>query len=379
MAQILYVYIDVLSVIILAFILYRLARSGYFTANERSFSRVVANVIVVLALDAIAELASGTCYQVSIIANPTFLIWTGVVGYLWLCYAKESVTNDEFSRRARVLLAVPLLVNVILCYSSIWTGWIFWIDPSTILYHRGALYPLQAVLSTFYLVFSAVFIIKSLIQEPSPRKRQETSTLLAFLLLPAIGCLLGYLFYGVPFMWPLTTIAILIIFVNFQEFSISTDGLTGLNNRRRFEIRAEMLFKDDDSHPVTLLLMDVDRFKSINDTYGHRTGDAALVEVSSILKRNVGDHRLLISRYGGDEFAILGRFDSDDGAEKLKARIAEVFEERNRGTKAPYRLVLSIGIGRSDEHITTVDALVTSADKKLYEEKRAHYGKSPAR
>jgi diguanylate cyclase (GGDEF)-like protein len=122
-----------------------------------------------------------------------------------------------------------------------------------------------------------------------------------------------------------------------------------------------------------LLLMDIDRFKSINDTYGHYSGDEALVEIATLLKRIVGGRRLLISRYGGDEFLIAGDFIGDEDEHGLKRQILEVVAQRNRTTKTPYPLMLSIGTAHMDKGCTlTFDQMIALADVELYAEKVAH-------
>jgi diguanylate cyclase (GGDEF)-like protein len=376
-----YAYLNILCVAILAFILFRMMRSAYLSDARRTLSRVVANLIVVLAMSAVAILASGNNLPLSLFANSTFLFWTGVTGLSWLRYTEATLDREERPRIQRLVEALPVMLLAIACYASVWTGWVFTVDPVTIAYHRGPLHFLQTTFAGFYLVASAALTLRAFVRETSPQRRRELLTLLAFFILPALGTILDIFVYGIPFTWTLCTVAVVMVFSNFQEYSISTDGLTGLNNRRQFESRACAMVEDaTPSSPVFLLLMDVDGFKSINDFYGHRAGDAALVQVADLLKEVADNRHVVISRYGGDEFAFLGNLPSRAEAEKLKREVVETFERHDRESKAPYHLRLSIGIAQAGTGAAqTVDELVNAADRELYAEKATHLAGSRGR
>lgn len=364
-------------IIMLGFILFRMTRSAYLNDSNRSFSQVVASLIVVLALDAIASTASGTSLVISLIANSSFLFWTGVTGLSWFHYTEIALERAERTRTRRVIEFIPVTILAVICFASIWTGWVFTVDPETVIYHRGPFHFAQVALAAFYLITAAGLTLREFSRTKSVQRRRELMTLIMFSLMTAIGSILDVFIYGIPFTWTLCTVGAVMVFVNYQEYSISTDGLTGLNNRRHFESHALAMVEEANAeHPVFLLLMDIDGFKAINDVHGHRMGDAALVQVASILKRVVGDRHILIARYGGDEFALLGELPSEADAVALKAKIGAEFDEYDRNTTNPYHLKTSIGVAWTDGSKTkTVDDLVNLADKRLYSEKSAHLGK----
>lgn len=101
-------------------------------------------------------------------------------------------------------------------------------------------------------------------------------------------------------------ISMLLLYIICQEQLISTDPLTGLNNRNRFETYMLSLFSNvDQAEDVYLLMMDADGFKQINDRYGHVEGDHALQVISAALKEVCSASGGFIARYGGDEFVVL--------------------------------------------------------------------------
>jgi two-component system, cell cycle response regulator len=150
-----------------------------------------------------------------------------------------------------------------------------------------------------------------------------------------------------------------------------TDPLTHLYNRRHFETLIENEFAGTVRYksPATCLMIDVDYFKSINDEYGHRTGDIVLKEISNIIKsclRKVDN----VARWGGEEFvALLTRTKKEDSyaaAERILNTISGyTFTGVNR------RITVSIGIASiPDPSIDTAEKLVDASDIALYEAKR---------
>jgi diguanylate cyclase (GGDEF) domain len=153
----------------------------------------------------------------------------------------------------------------------------------------------------------------------------------------------------------------------YAQLSI-TDTLTGLLNRRYIEERlAEEINRSDRSGaPVTLLMLDVDEFKSYNDRYGHPAGDEALEMIGHILRENLRGADVA-ARYGGEEFSVLLPETSVEEAEAIAERIRRHVEV----TKFPKRKVtVSIGIAPLGGNVNTVKELVKAADLALYEAKR---------
>ncbi|MCD9032449.1 diguanylate cyclase [Luteimonas sp. Y-2-2-4F] len=151
-----------------------------------------------------------------------------------------------------------------------------------------------------------------------------------------------------------------------------TDSLIQLPNRRHFESRAqhEFLRYRRTGRPITLVLIDVDRFKEVNDRYGHGMGDRVLERVARILERTVRDIDMP-ARYGGDEFAMLL---VDTGGEDA-ARIAERARDLVRGMRFDDHpdlcCSLSIGIAELTDDVHTLEQWMSAADAALYRAKAA--------
>ena len=151
------------------------------------------------------------------------------------------------------------------------------------------------------------------------------------------------------------------------------DDLTGLYNRRGFSDLGEQYLKlaRRASRGVALVYMDLDRFKTINDTLGHHVGDRALIKLSDILKASFRRSDI-IARMGGDEFAVLAVEATSDGATMLVNRLRERIDDFNQAHRDSYQLAVSIGMARHDgEDRVRLEDLLTQADAAMYEEKRA--------
>lgn len=153
-----------------------------------------------------------------------------------------------------------------------------------------------------------------------------------------------------------------------QELA-STDGMTGLANHRAFQeqLRSELKIADTTGRPLALLLMDVDQFKTYNDTFGHPAGDEVLRSLARLIQENMRTEDYA-ARYGGEEFAIL--------LPGTTERAAFEIAERIRGVVADYpfpcrRVTLSIGVARYDAPKMPPEKFVARADEALYTAKHA--------
>lgn len=155
------------------------------------------------------------------------------------------------------------------------------------------------------------------------------------------------------------------------EQSSRLDTLTGLLNRRAlFEI-SELLFSQAQRHqyPVTVMFLDLDKFKTINDSYGHSVGDQVLGECSAILKHTVRSADVA-ARFGGDEFVLLLPDTTLDQAELAARRIQE-----RVGTYAQasgYEFSITIGMGEAPRHGNRLERLLQRVDAAMYQGKTNH-------
>jgi diguanylate cyclase len=154
-----------------------------------------------------------------------------------------------------------------------------------------------------------------------------------------------------------------------------TDGLTGLLNRRGWEERAEGLFANAQRYqqPMTLMMLDIDHFKRINDTHGHEVGDMALKLFARLLResRRTGD---LVGRLGGEEFCIVLANTHKSACYGFDQRLRSVLSQRAE-QELGFPMDFSAGVAVLKDGDGTLTGLLARADAALYEAKRQGRGR----
>jgi diguanylate cyclase (GGDEF)-like protein len=184
-------------------------------------------------------------------------------------------------------------------------------------------------------------------------------------------------------LWIAVTSAILVVFLlvirlrrqsdrlSAQLIALArADPLTGLVNRRGFEeaLRHARVRHLRDNRPVSLMAIDIDRFKDVNDTWGHPAGDAVLQELARLLAGffRSGD---VVARVGGEEFAVLlGACDADEARRRAQSLLRRVREDSG---KWEHGITVSIGVATVPDHVDDLVGLHRCADSALYRAKKA--------
>jgi diguanylate cyclase (GGDEF)-like protein len=154
-----------------------------------------------------------------------------------------------------------------------------------------------------------------------------------------------------------------------------TDELTGLYNRRGFIALAERQLKlgRRSGRGMLLFVMDVDRMKHINDSFGHLEGDRALKRTAEVLEQTFRDSDV-VARLGGDEFGVLAVEASGHSEATITARLFECLKS-SCAKESRYQISLSLGLARFDSGSrTSIGELMAKADQAMYEHKRRRSG-----
>lgn len=158
-----------------------------------------------------------------------------------------------------------------------------------------------------------------------------------------------------------------------------TDEVTGLFNQRKLIEDLELYTGrfQHDNIGFSLLFVDIDYFKNVNDQYGHVVGSQLLVDMAAILKKQLRSSDL-VYRYGGDEFIVLLPRSSVEETKKIALRISESVKSADftiQETGEKYKLSLSIGVAQFPQDATSVKGIIDFADKMMYMSKKSGRGK----
>lgn len=293
--------------------------------------------------------------------NPTLPI-------LWFVYVHCNIYHvEDKTKKLFVPLILLFFTNAVLVILSQFYGWFYYIDKANI-YHRGDYYLASASISIALIIMSFVLMLKN-------RTNIEKSLflpLMIFGLIPTIAIIFQIIFYGLSLMLSGVSISLLVAFINIQIKNMYTDYLTGVCNRNKLEIiLKEKIESSSKGKSFSALMIDLNNFKSINDTYGHDVGDNALKVTAKLLSSclRANDY---VSRFGGDEFYVVVDICDEERLKALISRIKNCFKSYNYDSGLPYKLSFSMGYAIYDynSHMT-VEEFQKQLDELLYENKRA--------
>ena len=298
-------------------------------------------------------------------SNALFLAFLGVPEALGIRYLDYRIFGDRKKSAKRLFIyLIPTYINVgFAIYNLFDDGFLFSIDSVEKInqYVRGPGVTISSVILYAFLVIVliAFFKNKHLITG------RIAQSILIFFFLPVIGSVLQLLAYGTTFGMASYTIAGFIIFLVLEKDEMGKDELTGLYARAK--LAARLGFKLKANEAFSVIMADLNHFKSINDTYGHSEGDKVLKKVADILLSNVNIEDM-VCRYGGDEFLVLVEY-PEDISEKIISRIEKALDKYNKSVE--YEVKLSFGYEYIEKTTSeSIEELLHRVDRKMYENKK---------
>ena len=364
--------LNVLLFLILVRIAYQSAKNENQQMRRVLFRYTAYGIMCSLMLDVLWLLIDGRQFPGGIalnkVVNALFLASGIVIGCLWYLSVLETL-GYRVTRKMGLLVMSPGIVFTALNLISIKTGWIFYVTEENV-YVRGPLFWLQTAAALAVLFSSFLHCLIRLINGKKTVPRRVVWETLGFYVIPVAGTLVSMPITGMPGTWTCAAVSIILMYINAQDQEIVRDTLTGLNNRKMLPAAFEDYARQSAPGSVLYLFMiDLDDFKSINDTFGHLAGDEALQAAARVFAQAVDGKRAMVARVGGDEFVILTLLSGEDGAMEFKRALQESMERYNAEHTLPYRLTNSAGY-RAYIRGETLEDFMGRADEALYEEKR---------
>lgn len=370
-SAILYAEVSVVCILFLLLISAKARKCMFLQSQRRGFLAVAISNILLFALDAVWVFVDSNMLSVSTtlnwLLNGTYCAASGLTGYICFCFS-ETIQQSRFAnnKKIRVAALLPSLALIALTILSYQNHLLFYIDANNV-YHRGPVYSLQLTLAYGYVIFTAAKAYIRSFRVDDYRKKMELRTLSAYIIPTLISGTLQVVFPSYPILCVGSTMSILYVYLTMQEQMVSIDALTQLNNCNQLFQYLSVKFRHiQENHSLYLLMLDVDKFKAINDQYGHTEGDHALQVVADSLKKSCNQRNFFISRYGGDEFTVVCELDADHSVDDVCERVHMAVGEAD----VPYPLSVSIGYAKYTETIKTQQEFISLADKELYKNKR---------
>ena len=294
-----------------------------------------------------------------------------VFGYVWCLYVVYRMFGSprRVKRYAKIICA-PVLIALISIWTTPFTGWVFSITDDNV-YKRETLWIVPAVATVAYVVFGIGYVYLN-----KKKINKYMIMPIALIMTPIfVGMLVQWILPGTAIIAMVITISLVGFYATTQSESAYIDRLSGVYNRRYLDDYLTGLNENEKfrkaGKTITGVMLDMDKFKQINDNFGHHVGDDAIAQVGSILRDNLGKMNFA-ARYGGDEFIIITPMLDNDSIEALMKKLTAVADERNASGDYPYELSFSYGyaqftVGKEKDS----DGFMKRMDDNMYEYKVA--------
>ncbi|MCQ2104991.1 MAG: GGDEF domain-containing protein [Fibrobacter sp.] len=311
----------------------------------------------------------GNFYRFLIYAGNSWLFFAQISAAIAWVYFFCIHLNGSISRRQHVFLIGTHALSLILLIVNLFVPMVFDVSDANV-YVRKPLFFGFAVANYVILLDSLVIYLRSRVRGGA----LKFFPVFVFAMPVMVGGVVQSLFYGISVTSVCLAISVAGILSSLQNEMIFRDSLTGLYNRSYLDYLLKMYSKKKDKS-VTGIMLDLNGFKSINDTYGHAVGDLALVSAAKVLRGVVVDLGAVI-RYAGDEFIVLVNSQDDRVIASCMSEIRRTFQEFNQNSSAPYKLTVSMGSCKMNFEKFSVDEFINEIDKRMYEDKKTYYAQN---
>ena len=337
-----------------------------YSFSSKMFRMIIITNLAMLILEVFSWTFEGAdgqfAWYLNYIFNFVLVLLTPLIACLWASYIDHKIFNSIERVKKRFYYMYPLLICAIFILINFFTPVLFTVSEDNI-YNREPFIWVNALTMYSLLVYTIILAYKN-------RKIVNQNVLLGvsiFMILPAIGAAFQIMYLGLLLTWPMMALGVVVAYIFLETVGTSRDYLTNLFTR----VKSDVYMKDliDRHSEFAVIMIDLDYFKELNDTYGHSEGDRVLKSFGVILM-NVFEKDSLVSRFGGDEFFIVTHSNSDKELEDYKRAIYE--ELKDPVYLNEHLLDLRFGFGYSfyrKNETKTMDQLIVEADDFMYADK----------
>lgn len=337
--------IHIISLLILAVVLFNNIRiGGENRARQRLFRALIICTMLLLIINAAMVIMeksnSAAAPAVMYYLRTTVLFLCVLFCEFWACFCTYR-SGRRIRGRGFFVLSLPLLLITGLLAFNFGNGMLF--KSST---DQGPLFSAISGAVIFYIGYALIITWRG---KKNMEQREYYPYIIGPVAIAALGVAKFIWAFDGAVVWPAVTLGLLVLQLFALDEKMNIDHLTGLHNRKYLDAYIEDLISvyrnaqgPQENRNFAALMLDIDNFKTINDTYGHVQGDMVLVSASKLLKKSVrrGD---FVARYGGDEFMIVLDRCGPQTPDRVMRRLKENVCQYNSESNLPYELSFSIG------------------------------------
>lgn len=304
--------------------------------------------------------------QMAILCNTITLLLAVTLSYLWICYVDCRLSgNRTLLKSLFPITAIPTILIGLLVLANLFTP-VFFGTSQTNIYYRTSLFLLPWIVVYFNTACGAIHSYHY-------QRQADRYLFLPVILFPLpvfLGGLIQLFFYGISLIWVSVALGLTFLYINLQNEEAYLDPLTRLRNRSYLlHYMSHLSRQAKEGQSIVGIMLDINNFKRINDTFGHTQGDAVLRAAGNLLQRAAGEHTVV--RYGGDEFVLLLPDATPEQIQLVQDDIQRELQQYNASQGEQFSLSFSVGVAEFDQE--DMFRFFQEMDMKMYAEKRAFY------
>lgn len=372
-----YVEANVVCIIIFSMLLIKDLGGVGRQTKQMIFVNIVMSHILYFISDICWVLALGdyilrTQLFVSAVNVSNAILLSAITGF-WFVYVELS-QGEEYIKlfKNRICTLIPAMCETMVMLV------VFTLFPRVVLTEDLEMTPLYYILFLMvpigYIFVSAIRAFIRALRKENYAVRSQYIVCALYPVIISIAGIFQVIWVAAPLFCFGCAIMMLYVYIISLNDQVSIDELTRLNNRTQLKkyVVGESSKQGSEKSKRYVLMIDLNKFKQINDQYGHVEGDHALKRTADALKAACADNSIktFIARYGGDEFIIIAKTDNEELVKELCSNIKATLIRLNDEAGAKYELTASIGYSHYMGGITEFQSALTEADEALYREKK---------
>lgn len=372
-------YIETNLICIITLLLFKFQshiKSLSLTESDRAFNLMISSTITICISDMVAEITRGKsfygAYALIELSNLVYYVAMVLTAYFWIQYVLCQLGQEMDHKSIEFwALTVPLILFIFIAITNPITHFLFNVSNDNF-YQRSQGIIIHWIINWFYLLYATFKVLLATKKANTKARKKELYPLISFIIAPILGSIVQMSCYGVTSAQVGITLSLVMIYLSQQNNLIFNDSLTGLNNRRGLEAYFEDFIEHSVERELTLMMIDINGFKQINDCYGHREGDLVLQTVANNLRHvtHGWTRHVFLCRFGGDEFLIAVSDINKEDIRNAEASLHDSFNDECLFCKLQKKISVSIGIASGFcKSRDDIEDLLKTADARMYANK----------
>ena len=304
------------------------------------------------------------------VVNGISLTSISLAAYFWVGFTLARFNSKLIDNRLmRWFTFIPVVLTPVIHVIGFFTNQnVITLPDGTWTY--GICHTAITLIQMLYIVVATGIALHKYRHATSRSERRMSLVFVSFMVPFVVAGIVDAFVINTPVATACIMVSLTFVMMSMQESSISTDALTGLNNRRRADVfLEESMTHVSPDRPLRLFIIDLNDFKNVNDTYGHLEGDHALKLTADALRAVCAQVNAFAARWGGDEFVLICTEAADVDPERIARLIHDTLADTLREAHVEYDLTCSVGHAMCNAPLYDYSSLMSQADTMLYDAK----------